>query len=113
MNSYGRKLLSNEIRGKGGKVGERYIYCRAEGFTVFVFTYQVDSVKHLDFSYRGTAGVRQVTVIIADGKGTQSWMSKREKNKNKNVLEQADIHLNLTISETEIMNQVCSETAMN
>lgn len=50
---------------------------RAEGFTVFVFTYQVDRVKHLDFSYRGAAGVRQVTVIIADGKGTQSWRHKQ------------------------------------
>lgn len=37
------------------------------------FTYQVNGVKHLDFAYRGTARIRQVTVIVADGKGTQTW----------------------------------------
>lgn len=46
---------------------------------VFVFTYQIDRVKHLNFSYRGTAGVGKVTVIITDGKGTQSWRDTNRK----------------------------------
>lgn len=41
-----------------------------------VFTHQVDCVKHLDFSYRGTAWVGQVTIVIADGKGAQSYEHK-------------------------------------
>lgn len=43
-----------------------------ERFTASVFTYQVNRVKHLNFSYRGTAGVRQITVVIADGQSAQS-----------------------------------------
>lgn len=36
-------------------------------------TYQVDGVKHLDFSYRSAARVGQVTVVIADGQGAQTF----------------------------------------
>lgn len=53
-----------------------------------MFTYQVDCVKHLDFSYRSAARVRQITVIIADRKGAQSW---RDVCTNRNHTEETQI----------------------
>lgn len=39
---------------------------------MLAFTYQVDCVKHLDFSYCSAARVGQVTIVIADGQRAQS-----------------------------------------
>lgn len=41
-----------------------------------MFAYQVDCVKDLDFSYGSAAGVGQVTVVIADGQGAQTYEHK-------------------------------------
>ena len=38
-----------------------------------VVTYQIDCVKHLNLSYRSTAWVGKITVVVADGQGAQSW----------------------------------------
>lgn len=45
---------------------------KIQGWTVVVFTHQVDCVKHLNLSYRGAAWVRQITIVVADGKSAQS-----------------------------------------
>lgn len=45
---------------------------KAAGKLVLAFTYQVDCVKHLDFSYCSAARVGQVTIVIADGQRAQS-----------------------------------------
>lgn len=43
-----------------------------KNWTVAVFTHQVDCVKHLNFTYRGAAWVRQIAIVVADGKRAQS-----------------------------------------
>lgn len=46
-------------------------------------TYQVDCVKHLDFSYCSAAWVGQITIVIADGQGTQPCEQKHQRNERK------------------------------
>lgn len=84
----------------------------------FVFTYQVDRVKHLNFPYRSTAWVCQVTVIIADGKGTQSWRNmctnrnlwtKTDKTDHRRIYFKSLYDLNKT--EMKITNHLHSKTA--
>lgn len=49
-------------------------------------TYQVDCVKHLDFSYCSAARVGQITIVIADGQGTQSCEQKHQRISGKKCL---------------------------